>query len=261
MARTQRNSSPRSASIRSRTSRGTGVAVGVNVKGERLRYLMIVRGNFDPEKLFKAAEMQSKKDADRFSMIKDGGTIIFKYQPESGENPIYGTVVDDKTVMAASDKKIIANALKAAEGNKKPAIKQELADLIKKLDEKSSVYVTSIVKSKFEELKLARSNDFRWTCRSQPETHAADRVVAVSVKIGTDVNVEVTLGMKDDDTASDMRNALDDVLKQVKPLAPLAGAAEPRAKPLADIVATIKTSSKNKDVTSPARSPGPTSAR
>ena len=60
--------------------------------------------------------------------------------------------------------------------------------------------------------------------------------IAVSVKVGADVAVEVTLGMKDNDTAGEMRNALDDLIKQVKPLAALAGAAEPRAKPLADIL-------------------------
>ena len=46
-----------------------------------------------------------------------------------------------------------------------------------------------------------------------------------------------------------MRNALDDLIKQVKPLAALAGAAQPQAKPLADILNSIKTSSKDKDVT------------
>ena len=225
---------------------GASVPSLTNTKWSDIRYLMIVRGTFDPEKLYKAAEAQSKKDADRFAMIKDGNTVIFKFQPENGDNPIYGTVVDDKTVVAASDKKLIANALKAAEGNKKPPIKPELADLIKKLDEKSSVYVTSMVKSKFDELKLPK-NDFVDLSKLEASILKTESL-SLTVKVGTDVNVEVTLGMKDDDAAVDMQNALDDVLKQVKPLAPLAGAADPRMKPLADILTTIKTSAKNKDV-------------
>lgn len=210
------------------------------------RFLLIVRGSFDPDKLFKAAEVQSKKDADRFSMVKDGGTTIFKYQPENGENPIYGTLVDDKTVIAASDKKLIANALKASEGSKKPPLKQELADLIKKVDEKSSVYVVSIVKNKFDELKLPK-NDFVDLSKLEAGILNAESM-AVTVKVGADVNVEVTLGMKDDDAAIDMQNAFEDVLKQVKPLIPLASAANPAMKPLTDIVNTIKTTAKNKDV-------------
>ena len=73
--------------------------------------------------------------------------------------------------------------------------------------------------------------------------------LAVAVKIGADVSVDVTLGMKDNDTADEMRNALDDLIKQVKPLAALAGAAQPQAKPLTDILNTVKTSAKDKDVT------------
>ena len=80
---------------------------------------MIVHGAFDPDRLYKAAEKQSKVDADRFAMVKDGDTVVFKYTPENGENPVYGTVVNDKTVIAASDRKMIANALKAAEAGKK----------------------------------------------------------------------------------------------------------------------------------------------
>ena len=102
------------------------VVVGANVKGRTdTKFLMIVHGTFDPDKLYKAAEAKSKKDADRFAMIKDGNTVIFKYTPENGENPIYGTVVNDKTVVAGSDKKMIANALKAAEEGKKAPIKRE----------------------------------------------------------------------------------------------------------------------------------------
>jgi hypothetical protein len=226
------------------------VVVGANIKGRTdTKYLMIVHGTFDPDKLYKAAEAQSKKDSDRFAMIKDGNTVIFKYQPENGENPIYGTVVSDKTVVAASDKKLIADALKAAEGNKKPPIKQELLDLVKRMDEKSSVYAVSVVKGKFDDVKLPVGGnipiDFTTLEKLLPKTET----MAVSVKIGMDVNVEFTLGMKDDDTAGEMREAIDDLLKQVKPLLTFGAAAEPRLKPVIDVFGTIKTSTKSKEVT------------
>ena len=103
------------------------VVVGANVKGRTdTKFLMIVHGDFfDPDRLYTAAERQSKVDADRFAMIKDGDAVVFKYTPENGENLIYGTVVNDKTVIAASDRKMIANALKAAEAGKKAPIKTD----------------------------------------------------------------------------------------------------------------------------------------
>jgi hypothetical protein len=226
------------------------IVVGANIQGRNdSKYLLIVHGNFDPDKLFKAAEAQSKKDADRFGMIKDGNTTIFKYQPDNGEQPIYGTVVNDKTVVAASDKKLISNALKAAAGEKKAPLKQELADLVKKMDEKASVYAVSLVKGKFDDVKLPGGGNIPIDLSGLEKLLPKAETMAVAVKVGTDVNVEVTIGMKDDDAAGDMRNALDELFKQLKPLAALAGAAEPRAKPLTDVLATIKTGSKNKDVT------------
>jgi hypothetical protein len=226
------------------------VVVGANIKGRTdTKFLMIVHGTFDPDRLYKAAEKQSKVDADRFAMVKDGDTVVFKYTPENGENPIYGTVVNDKTVIAASDRKMIANALKAAEAGKKAPIKTELADLVKRMDEKSSVYACGIVKGKFDDFKLPGGGNMPVDLEAIQKLIPMTESMAVSVKIGADVAVEVTLGMKDDDTAGEMRNALDDLIKQVKPLAALAGSAEPRAKPLADILNTVKTSSKDKDVT------------
>ena len=226
------------------------VVVGANIKGRNdTKFLLIVHGTFDPDKLYKAAEAQSKKDADRFAMIKDGNTVIFKYQPENGENPIYGTVVNDKTVVAGSDRKMIANALKAAEEGKKAPIKQELADLVRKMDEKASFYAVGLVKGKFDEFQFPGGGNLPVDLSAIQKLLPKTESMAVTVKIGMDVNVDVTLSMKDDNTANEMRDTLDDLIKQMKPLIALAGAAEPRAKPLADVLTTIKTATKNKDVT------------
>ena len=223
------------------------VVVGAEVKGRNdMKFLMIVHGSFKPDQLYKAAESQSKKEPDKFAMVKDGDTVIFKFTPENGQPPVYGTVVNEKTVIAGSDKKMIATALKASESAKKAAIKQELHDLVKKVDEKSSVYAVGIVKGKFEELQLPR-NDFIDLSKLQKALPLTNSV-AVSVKVAADVNVEVTLGMKDADAADEMRVALDEALKVVKALAPLAGAGDPRAKPLGDVLNTIRTSAKEKDV-------------
>jgi len=211
--------------------------------------LLIVHGTFDPDKLYKAAEVQSKKDADKFAMIKDGNMVIFKFTPQDGGQPMYGTVVNDKTVIAATDKKLIATALKAAEEKKKAPIKPELADLLKKMDDKASVFVVGLVKGKFDEVKLPAGGNLPVDLSSLQKLLPMTETVSVTVKVDADVNLELTLGMKDGDTAGEMRNALNDLIKQVKPLAQLAGAAEPRAKPLGDVLNTIKTTTKDKDVT------------
>jgi hypothetical protein len=213
-----------------------------------LKYLMVVHGKFDPDKLYKTAEAQSKKDADKFSMIKDGNTVMFKYQPENGDPPVYGTVVDEKTVIAASDKKLISSALAAATGGQTSQLKAEIADLVKKMDDKSSIYAVSILKGKLNEVQLPAGGQLPVDLSSIQKLLPKTENATIAVKIGADINMEVNLGMKDDESAGEMRNALDELLKQIKPLAQLAAAAEPRAKPLGEILGTIKTSVKSKDV-------------
>ncbi len=212
------------------------------------KFLLIARGRFDPEKVFKTAEAEAKKDGERFAMIKEGDAVLFKYQPPEGQPAVYATVVDDKTVVASGEKKMVTAALKAADAKPAP-LSKELSELLKKADDKASVFVVSVVKGKFDDVKIPGGGMLPVKLDDLEKVLPKVETMSVAVKIGADVTVDLTLGMADDDAAGDMRNALDDLFKQLKPLAQLVGAADPRGKPLADILAGIKTGSKNKDVT------------
>lgn len=211
-----------------------------------MRGLVVVHGKFDPDKLFKAAEAATKKDGDKFSMIKDGGTTMFKYQPEQG-NPVYGTVVDDATVIAGTDKKIIAAALKQNEDKKKSPVSAELTALAKKVDDKTSLFVGAAVKGKFDNVKFPQQLpiDLSGLEKALPKTET----MSIVIKVGTDINLEVVMGMKDDDAAADMGDAMAKAIDGIKGLVPILAAAEPKAKPLVDVVKTVKTDVKKKDVT------------
>ena len=216
-------------------------------KGD-LKYLVIVHGNFNPEKIYKAAEEQARKDPDKFTKIKDGNTMIFKFQPENGEMPVYGTVIDEKTLIAAPEKKIITAAVAANSANEAAQLKGELASLIKKMDGKASIYAASVIKGKLDEVKIPGSGNIPLDFSAFQTLLPKIETISFVVQVKADVNLEVTVGMKNEDAAGDFRNAFDDLMKNIKPLAQLAGAAEPKAKPLGDILSTIKSSTKNKDV-------------
>jgi hypothetical protein len=211
-----------------------------------MKALIVVHGKFDPDKLFKAAEAATKRDGDKFSMIKDGNTTMFKFQPDQG-NPVYGTVVDETTVIAGTDKKLIATALKQAEDKKKAPISAELTSLVKKMDEKASLYAVSVVKGKFDNVKFPAQLpiDLSGLEKSLPKTET----LSIVIKVTGDINLEVTFGMKDDDAASDMGDAMAKAIDGIKGLVPILAAAEPKAKPLVDVIKTVKTDVKRKDVT------------
>ena len=212
-----------------------------------MKLLGILHGKFSPEKLMKAALAQTKKDPDKFSQIKDGDTVIFKFLPDGGDPAFYLTVIDESTVVAANEKKLITNAVAASKSNKAAAINKDLAALIKKMDDKVSMYAVGIMKGKLDEFKIPANPAIDLS--TFQELLPKIETVSVSVSVKTDVNLQVTVGMKDENSAGDFRSAFDDLLKQLKPLAQLAGAAEPRAKPLAEVMGTVKTSTKDKDVT------------
>ena len=207
-----------------------------------MKALIIVHGKFDPDKLFKAAEAATKKDGDKFSMIKDGNATMFKFQPDQG-NPVYGTVVDDTTVVAGTDKKLVATAL----AQKKTELSADLTALVKKMDEKATMFAVSIVKGKFANVRLPAQLpiDLSGFEKALPKTDS----LAIVIKVTGDIKLELTFGMKDDDAATDMGDAMAKLIDGVKGLVPLLAAAEPKAKPLVDVVKTVKSDVKQKDVT------------
>ena len=76
------------------------------------KILVILHGKFNPEKLYRAAEVESKRDPDKLSKINDGDTVMFKFVPDNGPFPaVYVTVIDEKTVVVATEKKMIASAV------------------------------------------------------------------------------------------------------------------------------------------------------
>src|SRR5262245_130602 len=120
-------------------------------KDAQPKFLAVVHGKFDPVKLYNTAEARTRSNGDVSSMVKDGDTIMFKYQESEKDPAADGTVVSEKIVIAASDKKMITEALKAADADKPAPIKRDLAALISKFDDKSSVIVASLLKDKLDE--------------------------------------------------------------------------------------------------------------
>ena len=214
--------------------------------------LVIVHGKFDPQKLYKAAEAQTKKDPDHFSLVKDGADVMFKFQPDQG-NPAYGTVINENTVVVGSDKKLITAALAASGGDKKPAIHKDLAALVNRMDEKASLYVCLLTKDKLAKLPIPGGAAAAPGLKDQLGKLDA---VTVSVKVTADVALEVGLGLSDNNAADEMGKMVDDQINQIKGLLPFLVANDPNMKPLADAAKSLKSTVKGKTVSISGKVPG-----
>ncbi|MFO0805084.1 MAG: hypothetical protein U0791_18415 [Gemmataceae bacterium] len=212
--------------------------------------LLIIKGKFDAEKLFKAAEAQTKKDPDHFTMVKDGKDVMFKYQPDNG-NPAYATVVDDSTVIVGSDKKIITTAL--AVGSKKPTLSKDLTALISKQDDKASMWMVGVTKDKLNNVKLPKGGGAPANLQDNLQKL---ETVAIVVRVTEDISLDVTLGMANADAADEMGKIIDDGLQQIKGAVPFLAAMNPQMKPLVDVVNTLKSTVKDKSINLTAKMAG-----
>ena len=203
--------------------------------------LAIIHGKFDPAKLFQAAEALTKKDPDHYTLVKDGNDKMFKYQPDNG-NPVYGTVVDETTVIASNEKKSITTAL-AVSG--KPTLSKDLSALISKQDDKASLWIVGVLKDKLNNLKLPKGGGDQANIQGQLEKM---ETVALVVRIGTDIALDVTIAMKDGDSADELGKTIDDGLQQIKGAVPFLAAMNQQLKPLVDVVKTLKSTVKDRTV-------------
>ena len=215
--------------------------------------LIMVRGNFDPDKLFKAAEAQSKKDGDRFTMVKDGNDVMFKYQPDNG-NPMYGTVVDKTTVVVATDKKIITTASAAFAAGKASAASKDLSALISKMDDKASMWVCAVTKDKLNNVKLPGGGGGMGQ-NIQGQLAKMDSVT-VTLRVTGDISLDVNLGMATEAAADEMGKTVEEGLGTIKGALPFLAANDERMKPLVDVVKTLKSEVKSKVVSVSAKLPG-----
>jgi hypothetical protein len=211
--------------------------------------LILIRGNFDPDKLFKAAEVQAKKDGDKFTMIKDGKDVMFKIQPDNG-NPMYGTVLDKKTVAVATDKKIITTASAAAAADKAAAVSKELSSLISRMDDKASMWVAAITKDKLNKLPVPKGG-----ANIQDHLGKMDSVTVV-LRVTGDVSLDVGLGMATEAAADEMGKTVEEGLTTIKGLMPILIMNDAKMQPLADVAKTLKSEVKSKTVSITAKMPG-----
>lgn len=212
------------------------------------KLLVIARGAFDPDKLIRTAEAKAKELPDRFAVVRDGNATLIRFTPDGGD-PVFAAVPDGKTVVASNEQKVVAAAVAAAGAARPAAVKKELAELIRTADDKASLYVVSVLAGKFDGAALPGAENFPVKLDALNKVLPKLEAASVAVNVGADVTATMTLRMADDASAKDMQAAVDDLLKQVKPFVQLAAATEARYKPLLDVLASVKTAARSKEVT------------
>ena len=219
------------------------VVIGMSGKDETdFKFLVVVHGTFDPDKLYKAAEAQTRKDADHFALVKDGKDVMFKYTPDNG-NPLYGTVVDDKTVVLSGDKKGISAAL-AVDPKAKADLGKELTGLVKGMDDKATLWVAALTNGRLDKVKLKGQAANSGIQGQLGNLQSATLVLRVE----KDVLLNVGLGMKDNASAEEAGKTVGELLQTVKGALPFLAANDPKLKSLVESSKTLKSEVRDRTV-------------
>ena len=225
--------------------------VNVGVWGqdkENMNTLAVVRGTFDAEKLFAAAEKASKENADKVSIVEEGDYKLVKFVNKDGK-PGYAAVADNKTVLIGSDKKIVAGGLTAAIKKVKPTLSKQLAALLLKQDEKASMFACGVTEGKLKDIP-----DINVPVPGIDGDKLKDglqkmNTMSMTVNLGKEINLDIVIGMKDADAADDFGVTVGKLTDTVKTFLPLAGMQNPNAGDLIkDITDSLKSKVKDKDI-------------
>ncbi len=212
-----------------------------------LKAVIIVRGKFDAEKLFDAAKAAAKKDGDKVSIVTEGDYTLVKVTVENRPEPLYLTVADDKTVLLATDKKLVVTAMKAADDKSaKPQLKKDLIALIEQMDGKASMFACGVSSGKVGEIPPNPLFDDVEKLKKQLEKLKSS---AMTLRVTTDVAVEVIMSMKDGDAAEDFGSTVDELLGKAKAFLPFIAMQNANMKPIiGDLTKSLKSKVDKNDV-------------
>jgi len=225
--------------------------VNIGVWGQdkdNMNTLAVVRGTFDAEKLFTAAEKASKENADQVSIVEEGDYKLVKFVNKDGK-PGYAAVADNKTVLIGSEKKIVAASLTAAIKKVKPTLSKELAALLLKQDAKASMFMCGVTEGKLKDIPDINVPLPGIEGDKLKEGLQKMNSVAVTINLGKEIALDVTMGMKDADAADDFGATMAKLTETVKNFLPLIGMQQPNAGELIkNISDTLNSKVKDKDI-------------
>jgi hypothetical protein len=221
---------------------------------QTMKGLFVVSGKFDPAKLFTAADAESKKNADKISIVTEGKYKFVKLTNDNASGPaaalkeLYVAVPNEKTILASTDKELLAKTMGRVESNDtKPAIKKPLGALVTKMDSKASFFLCGLSDPK-KIGDIPPNPLFDDPAKLKKQLEKMENM-AMTVRIGEDIGLEAAIGMKDSDAADEFSNTIDELFGKVRAFLPLIAGQQPAMKPLiGDLTKNLKCKAKDKEV-------------
>jgi hypothetical protein len=146
------------------------------------KLLLVIKGNFDVEKLRKAAADFIEKNPDNAKLHTEANLKI--YEISEGELTGFALIVDRQTILIGRTKEYVLNAVR----QKEPKLKKELQAILKDQDPKQSFWFAGLAT---EEIKQALGGDARTAALAGKITAVSGRIL-VTDEITVDLRIHAT---------------------------------------------------------------------
>lgn len=200
--------------------------------------LIIIEGSFQPTKFYEAAAQAAKDHGDHLKITKSGEFKVLEIQAEG--KTFYAAMVSKTTILGSLSKEYFNKGLKRAAGTEQSTLKQNVKDLLKTVNSKQSIsgIATGAALSKaLEDAPIPNA-------QAIGPALAAIEGLSGALTIGKDVQFQLGVGTKDEETAKDFAQKANFGLIVAKGLVAQKAKEDMKLLPAVDILNTLRAEAK-----------------
>jgi len=198
------------------------------------KVLVVVRGNFDPEKVHTTIVAEDKKNPGKVKVLKEGDTRLYEIHAEG--KPAYAAFADKGTLVVSPSKEYALEAVKNA-GKKAAKPNKELAQALARVRGNDALWLAVVIT---DEMKKAMEKNPQ-TASIAPKLES----VTGSVNLTADLTANVLIHTTDAKAAAELRK----MINQVKPLLAVVAQSNEEVGPMVgELLNNLKISADKTDV-------------
>ena len=196
------------------------------------KWMILVHARVDLDKVRTAVEAYAAKQPDAVKVQKQGNVPFYEIKnPKQPGQTFYSTFVDHETLVISPDKDYVLATIAKKEAPKPPALNNKLADLVKKVDAKESLWLallpdrlakafsqnkqTADLAKKVQSLNagIALTDGVQFSLRVQTPDAKAARDMQQTLK---GIQAILVLGITSNEQLKDFGPTLTDIVNSIK---------------------------------------------
>jgi hypothetical protein len=164
------------------------------------KWLVLIRGHFEPAKIQAAAEELAKRSPEALTIHQESNLRIYEARAGERATPILAAVLDKENLVVSPVKDYVVEAAAKNSGKKPGALDKNLKEFVDQVDGKQSLWLAALVP---EQLKAAFARD-------KQTKGIVDHLTALSggVKLTDGAQAGIRIFLNDPKAARDLRQML-----------------------------------------------------